>query len=229
MEKKVKKRIKIKMLPVIIVLIIALVCYLGYSIMVDLPIKNIYISGNNILSDQEIIDLAKISDYPSFIKTTDKKINNNLKKSPYIKNIKITRKIFNQLYIKVEENIPYFINTDNLLVLSNSKEIENDRSIVVPTLVNYTPDVKYEELIKQIKKIDIDIWNKVSEIKYDSTEQDKDRFLLYMNDGNLVYLTLTKFNKLNYYNDITGEFSCKKGILNLDSGNHFEIKEDNCE
>ena len=46
-----------------------------------------------------------------------------------------------------------------------------------------------------------------------------------MHDGNYVYSPLDKIVKLNKYNEIYAELDGKKGILNLDSGNSFEIKE----
>ena len=58
---------------------------------------------------------------------------------------------------------------------------------------------------------------------------DKDRFLLYMNDQIYVYITLTKIEVLNNYNEITKSLEGKKGILYLDSGNHFEIIEEKTE
>jgi hypothetical protein len=47
-----------------------------------------------------------------------------------------------------------------------------------------------------------------------------------MNDQIYVYITLTKIDVLNNYNEITKELEGKKGILYLDSGNHFEIIEE---
>ena len=46
-----------------------------------------------------------------------------------------------------------------------------------------------------------------------------------MDDGNSVYLTLTKFEQINYYDEVLPQLEGKKGILYLDSGNHFEIME----
>mgnify|MGYP003496935144 CR=1 FL=1 len=43
--------------------------------------------------------------------------------------------------------------------------------------------------------------------------------------GAKVYLTLNKFSKLDDYLDIIKEFNNKKGILYLDSGEYFEVKE----
>ena len=46
-----------------------------------------------------------------------------------------------------------------------------------------------------------------------------------MDDGNMVYLTLTKFKMINYYNDVLKQLEDRHGILYLDNGNHFQIKE----
>ena len=46
-----------------------------------------------------------------------------------------------------------------------------------------------------------------------------------MDDDNTVYLTLTKFKMINYYNKVLTQLDGRKGILYLDSGNHFQIRE----
>ena len=45
-----------------------------------------------------------------------------------------------------------------------------------------------------------------------------------MNDGNLVYITLNKIEKINKYNSIYSSLEGKKGIVYLDSGDYVEIK-----
>lgn len=228
MEKKIKRKIKIKWIPLCIVFVLAIVGYFLYEIAIALPITNIYIQGNTILKDQEIIELAEIENYPSFLKTTAKSMENKIKTSPYIEKVTVKRKFWGQVIIHVTEELALFTSPEGKIVLSSGAEVENEKKITTASLINYTPDTKREELMKQMKKMDQDIRMKISEIKYEPTEQDKDRFALYMNDGNLVYLTLTKFSRISYYNTILTDFPCQRGILNLDSGNHFEIKENRC-
>ena len=91
--------------------------------------------------------------------------------------------------------------------------------------MNYVPDTKYASLIEHIRKLDTNILGKISEITYVPNDYDKDRFLLYMDDDNTVYLTLTKFKMINYYNKVLTQLDGRKGILYLDSGNHFQIRE----
>ena len=82
-----------------------------------------------------------------------------------------------------------------------------------------------KKLINKLSLVDNEILEKISEIEYTSTSYDSERFLLYMNDGNQVYITLNKIKEFNNYSKIKKEIGTHKGILYLDSGNYFEIKE----
>ncbi len=222
-----KKRLKIKILPIFIIMIILLILLLILYFLSLIPIKNIYISGNDYLTDQEIIELANIENYPSFFKTTKTSIQKNLESNDYIKKVKVTKKLLAEIHIEVEEEKLLFRKEeDQLLVLGNKKEINDQYRYSVPILLNYVPDTKYDSFIKGMNKIKEDIKCQISEIRYYPNEQDEDRFLLYMNDGNYVYLTLTKFSQINYYEEVLEKVEGKKGILYLDSGNHFQIMED---
>lgn len=83
---------------------------------------------------------------------------------------------------------------------------------------------KIIEFARKFSNINNDILRQISEVEYSPLLVDSDRFLLYMCDGNFVYVTLTKIDKLNKYNDIKDELIDKKGIIYLDSGDYVEIK-----
>lgn len=226
MAKKVKKKLKIKLLPLFIFIILLVVGYFAVMLCMEIPIKNIYIFNNKILKDQEIIELAGIEDYPSFLSTSSSKIKKNIMKNPYVKNVKISKQLLAELHITITEHqILFRKQENNKLVLEDSTELENDENIEVPTLLNYVPNDKYSILIKKMLQIDEKVKKKISEMTYTPNDKDADRFLLYMDDSNSVYLTLTKWKQINYYDDVVPQLEGKKGILNLDSGNHFEIIE----
>ena len=226
MAKKVKKKIRIRILPIIIIIFILTLLSGSVYLLSLIPIKNIYISGNNYLKDQEIIELAKIENYPSFLKTRTKDIKKNIKKSPYVKSVTIKKKILGIVEIQIEEyNILFRKEENNKIVLEDKEELINNEKYQVPILLNYIPDTKYDSFIKGMNQVTPSIKNQISEIRYYPNTQDEDRFLLYMNDGNYVYLTLTKFKQINYYEDVLEKLDGKKGILYLDSGNHFKIME----
>ncbi len=226
MAKKVKKKIRIRILPIIIIIFILTLLSGSVYLLSLIPIKNIYISGNNYLKDQEIIELAKIENYPSFLKTRTKDMKKNIKKSPYVKSVTIKKKILGIVEIQIEEyNILFRKEENNKIVLEDKEELIDNEKYQVPILLNYIPDTKYDSFIKGMNQVTPSIKNQISEIRYYPNTQDEDRFLLYMNDGNYVYLTLTKFKQVNYYEDVLEKLDGKKGILYLDSGNHFKIME----
>lgn len=203
-------------------LITILICYFT---LIDHSIRGIYIENNTILSDNQIIELANIKNYPNFYTTSKNKIKKNIKKNPYIKDVKVNKKFFHEIHIKITEYRPLFIyNETGNIVLETKQEVKNDNTLVLPILINYVPKDKYNDLITKLNRIDQTILNKISEIKYDPNEYDEDRFLLYMNDENYVYITLTKIDLLNKYDKAVTKLNGKKGILYLDSGNYFEIK-----
>ncbi|MCI7702253.1 MAG: FtsQ-type POTRA domain-containing protein [Tenericutes bacterium] len=229
MAKKVVKKKKLKIIPFLIVLLVIGGLSFGLYKTMTAKIKNIIISNADYLKDDYIIDLAGIRDYPSFYLTNSLKMKKKLLKSPYIREVKIKREFYHILEIDVTVNRPLFINKDSGMVVFEDKRtiLETEANIVfrVPRLINYVPDDKYDTFIEKMAKVDKGTLGKISDIEYVPNDYDKDRFLLYMDDGNMVYLTLTKFKQIEYYNDVLEQLEGRKGILYLDSGNHFQIKE----
>ncbi|MCI8347428.1 MAG: FtsQ-type POTRA domain-containing protein [Bacilli bacterium] len=229
MEKKMVKRKKLKVFRLLLVILVLGGIVLAMELYLNTRIKNITIKGTNYLKDDYILYLANLEDYPSFYYTTTGKIKKKLQKSPYIKKVNIKKGFYHTMTIEVVENNPLFISEiDQKVVLDNQKEVvyTNEISLFrIPRLMNKIPNTKYHSFKKNISKIESSILGKISEITYVPNEFDKDRFLLYMNDGNSVYLTLTKFKMINYYNNVLKQLEGRKGILYLDSGNHFKVME----
>ena len=218
------KKKKIKFKRILITLIIIICSYLSISYFIHLPVKNIYIIGNDILSDKEIIKTSKLENYPPFINTYFMDIKNDLLKNDYIKNVNIKRKFFNKIYIEIEEYKPLAIYKDEL-VLSSGKKVENTYNIdYVPYVINDI-DTIYNKFITSFTKVNKDCLLKISHIEYAPNELDKERFILYMVDANYVYINLSKIDKINKYNSIISELEGKKGIIYLDSGDYVEIKD----
>lgn len=226
MTKKIVKRKKLRVFRLLLLLfVIAIISFFVY-LYVTTNTQNIIIKGNNYISDEEALQETNLKNYPSFILTMPSKIQKKLAKNEYIKSVKVRRKFYHTFEITIKEYDVLFKNdTLNKYVLDNKKEIMSDLEFRVPRLVNYTPDKKYSSLIENMKSVDKSILGKISEISYQPNEFDKDRFLLLMDDGNSVYLTLTKFEMINYYNEVLGQLEGRRGILYLDSGNHFKIME----
>lgn len=229
MAKKIVKKTKIKLLPCFMVLLFFVALSFGIYYFVHLPIHNLIVEGTSYLKDDYILTLAGVRDYPSFYLISTRGIEDKLEESPYIQKAEVKREFFHILVLDIKESKPLFINnTNKTVVFSNKEEVPVSEEIDlfrIPRLINYVPDNKYRSFIKGMADIKTDILGKISDIEYQPNDYDKDRFLLYMDDGNMVYLTLTKFDMINYYNDVLSQLENRKGILYLDNGNHFQIME----
>ena len=229
MTKKIVKKKKLKLVNFLIFLLFLVGLFCGGNYILHIPIKNIIIKNTNYLNDDYIIDLAGIKNYPSFILTSSKAMKNKLLKSSYIKKVTIKKACGFILEIDIDEAKPLFYNvTSNKYVLSNKKEVGEESinsNFRVPRLINYVPDNKYNKFFKGMNSVSSAVLSQISDIEYLPNDYDKDRFLLYMDDGNMVYITLTKFKMINHYNEVLTQLDNHKGILYLDSGNHFKIME----
>ena len=221
--KKNKRKIKKGIIFLIVLFLIIIYALLVYFIF-GFDVKNIYIYDNNYLKDQEIIDYLSLNDFPNFYTFNTIAYEKKLKINPLVKDVTIKKKLFHQIHIYITEySILYKRAQDNKYVLSSNKDVILDKDYNVPILINYIPNTKQTSFNSKMAKIDKDVLVKISEIKYDPTDVDEDRFLFYMLDENYVYVTLTKMNLINKYNDAITQFEGKRGILYLDSGNYFEI------
>lgn len=225
---KIKKKKRLKLIPFLLFVLVITGTFFLVDVLLDTRIENIVIKGNKLVTDQQIIDEAGLRNYPSFYKTTSYNIKKDLEKNSFIKEVKVKRSFYHVITIEVSEyKVLLKKETTGKLVLENMNEVTTDQEIpyTVPRLVNDVPKDKYSKLLKNLLKVKKSVRSSISEFYYDPNEFDKDRFLLYMDDGNSVYLTLTKFRMINYYNDVLPQLDGKKGILYLDSGNHFQIME----
>jgi cell division septal protein FtsQ len=226
-KKKRKKKIKKKVFVFLFLVVLIFVSLYFLYNKIDTKIKNIYIYDNSILSDQEIIELGKIQNYPDFFTTLSRNIEKDIETSQYIKTVDVQKKFYKEIHIYIKEYKPLFIEKrTNTLVLGYNNQIEYDNKFFdIPTLLNYVPKEEYKKFIEEYEKLDANVISKISEIKYDPNDYDENRFLFYMNDGNYVYILTTKLDVINKYNTLITKLEGKKGILYLDSGNYFKILE----
>lgn len=220
--KTVKRKLNKKALLVILLTLYLFI--MSFYYVFTMPIKNIVIEGNSLISDSDIISAANIDNYPSIFKISSKKIIKNIKKINLIEEVNVSKSFTGTITINVKESkIVFFNKLNNTYVLSTKKEISDINSknlICVPTLINYVPSDIYESLIQKLSVIDQDIIADISEIEYspdikDDVTINDSRFILRMNDGNYVYIDIVNFDNLNKYKVIYSSLE-EKGVLHLD-------------
>lgn len=221
--KKTKKKRKLKKIRFLFLLFFIVGISFAFIKLFDVRIYSIKIKGNKILTDQEVIETAKLEDYPSFFETLSYTIKKRLLKNNYIESAKVTKGFLSVNITIKEKKILYIDKETNYKYTYNSK-FKDDKSICVPYLIGSVPEGKMKRFIKAMNKINSDMICQMSEIKYDPNDIDEDRYYVYMNDGNSVYLTVNKFDKINKYNTILEKIGKQNGTLYLDYGDYFEAK-----
>ena len=202
-EKGNKKKVNIIALIVILLVVYLVGSFIYY--LATLPIKNIYIKGNNYLSDAEIIETAKIKNYPPLLRVSRSGVKKRLKKNNYIDDVKIKKKLNGTIIITISESKPVFYNrSTNKIVLLNKKEVDNNLDIRIPSLINIVPNDLYDAFVSSLSKVDYDVILQISEIEYspdiiNGKIIDQERFLLRMIDGNSVYTNPVNIKRLNNY------------------------------
>lgn len=227
MARKKKKRrvLKVKNILIFFMVVLVIVGAIYYSF--KMPVKNIYITGNDILSDDIIINDSKLVNYPSFLLTSSSEIESNIKNNNYVDKVKVKKKLGNIIEIKVTEyKVLAMVGVDEQLILSSGKVVDNVYDISdVPIINNTIVDDIFNDFISKFSQVNDNILRQISQIEYSPVNVDKMRFLLYMDDGNMVYITLTKIDKLNKYNRIKDKMENHTGIIYLDSGDYVELKD----
>ena len=110
MKKKKSKKLKIlKGLGILI--IIGLFVFL----LLNIRVKNIYVTGNNILTDQDIIELAGIQNYPKLFSVSIHKMKNQIKMNQVIDEVNIKKSLFGRIDINVLDNYQNQGNASKLL------------------------------------------------------------------------------------------------------------------
>lgn len=225
-KKKKNKKRKLRIFRVIKTFFVLCIALLVIYLITLIPTRGYYVINNNYYSDDEILEILKLNNKSSFLLTNQSSINSKVKKNEILKKVKLHKKLYLEFELEVLENkIMFYDLKNNKSVLEDGTKvnIKNENYIV---LTNEIKDRNiYKKLAKKMLKIDDDILDIISEIKYDPNEVDNERFLFSMNDGNYVYITLSKIKKINSYEKIVESIKDQKGILYLDYGNYFVPKE----
>ena len=226
MGKKRRKRKKLRIKNVFIFLLfIGLVIGIIYLLTL-IKVRTFFVYNNKYLKDEDVLKELKLDSNSSFLLTNTPLEKSIIRKSDLIKDVKIHKTLDLEIKIDIKEYKVLFYDENNKkTVIENGAKIDYD-ILDVPVLINKidNKDV-YKNLVKKMNKVNDETLKIISEISYSPNGIDKERFLLSMNDGNYVYVTLTKLSKINEYKSIIDSVENKKGILYLDYGNYFVPKE----
>ena len=105
MAKKIVKKKKVRVFRLLLILVVlGLLFFAGY-LYLNTKIKNLIVTGNHYLTDDDILVEAQVEDYPSFYFTFSSKIKKRLLKNPLVKEVEVSKSFYHILHIQVEDNI----------------------------------------------------------------------------------------------------------------------------
>lgn len=130
MARKIKKKVKLLIYGFILLLILSIYTILTSTIF---ELKEIEIIGNKNLSKEDIFKISSINLSENLFKYKLNKIENNIKQNPYVKNVKVKRKLPNTIYINIEEySEDANIHTGNsYITINNNGRILSERESLI--------------------------------------------------------------------------------------------------
>ena len=223
---KKKKRKKLKIKSVLLVFLFLILLGVIFFLLSLIKVKTFIIKNNKYLTDEEVLKELNLDDNSSFLLTNSLLMSDDIKDSKLIKDIDFSRNMYLEVTLNVTEyKMLYYNQNTKKVVLENEEEIDY-KSDNLPVLTNKIEDKDVsKQFNKKMAKVNLETLNMISEITYSPNGIDKERFLFSMNDGNYVFLTITKLTKINDYKKIVESMEDRKGILYLDYGNYFVPKE----
>ena len=215
--KKVKKKVKLKFIPLLLMFLILVMLFFLFKHISKIKPSLILIRGNELLSDREIINGGNLREfkYFSFNNTSKEK----LEKNKIIKKVDIKRKFLFTIEVTIEEKkVILYEKTSSLYILEDNEKVKINKNIEVPVLNNKIINTVEKSFINKFSLLNKSVKYRISEIFYQPTEYDSALFLMYMKDGNHVYVNVSNLEKLNHYDKTVESIGYdKKGIFRFDA------------
>lgn len=212
-------------------LLISLIVYLQSPLS---NVQTIDISGNTLLTDEEIISLSNLSTGTNMWSINKKKNIKQIEEHVAIKEVKIQRVLPRKISIDVtelkhigyiqKEKIAYPVLLNGKVLTSMEVELSGD----APLLVGFSDASILERMAAELENVPDPIYNLISEIHWAPSDDNTYKVILYMNDGFIVYGTLRNFaQKMEVYPSIVSQIDeGVKGIIHVGVGAYFEAFEE---
>ncbi|QTD42402.1 cell division protein FtsQ/DivIB [Sporosarcina sp. Te-1] len=226
MREKRRRKTNKKFIFILAVFCIALLFLLYFQSPLS-KIGTIHVKGSVLQDDQFYIQKSGIETDGSFWGFKVHDVQQALTRLEGVQQAKVSRKWFHDVEISITEwkTVAYLEEKGQYNILLENGETFHGETIKpdVPILSNLD-DVKVaEKIIKQLLKMDKNVFQLISEIIYTGDEVDTDSLVIYMDDGYEVHAKIPSLaEKMEYYPEITAQLSgYEKGIIDMEVGTFF--------
>lgn len=193
-------------------------------------IKTVDIKGNLVLAEDDITQLAEITNKTNIWTVSRKELKSKLESVDIIKEAAVEKKLPQTIEISIEEHfIVGYVNKEDEFypVLDNGNIlIENNFFNLgdAPLLNDFTDEQYLNRMVEELRKLPTSILQLISEINWNPSEKNKYKVTLYMIDGFIVEATIRDFsNKMKNYPSIVSQLDEDvEGIIHMNVGSYFE-------
>lgn len=196
-------------------------------------VKEIVINGNNILTEEQVIELSQLNQDVNIWTINQSDLKQRLEDIAVIKTATIVKKYPWTLKITINEHflIGYLNDKDKYSpILENGNVLMENEFFTLgeaPVLNNFTDEQFLHRFVAELSEVPESIRNLISEVNWTPSEKNKYKIKLYMNDGFVVQATIRDFsNKMKNYPSIVSQLEeNSKGIIHMNVGSYFEAIE----
>lgn len=190
-------------------------------------VKEINISGNSLINDEEIAERLQFSEGDKMFSINAKRAQENISLLPAIEEVEVERSWWNGMDVNISEYraLGYVTNNGSYYpVLENARVLRGyPSSPKEAPILHYFEGEEFDAVVSGLSKIEPSILDGISEIYYRPSEQSSTRIHMFMNDGQEIvadYRTID--TKMNYYIGMRNEIGDNPaGVIDLEIGSSF--------
>lgn len=204
---------------VLIIFILIIVMILGVKLLAKtFSVKNILISGNYHLEDEDIIKHVNIRKGENLLKLSFKTLAERLEHTPWIKKVSLRKQFPDTLLIRIEEAVPkalLSLNSSMFLIDKDGnilEEIKGEGTPFLPVIKNINPKNNSKGILEALKLIDVLAEKNILESK-ESIKIGLKSYGLTMNmDGEIIKIGYGRYSeKLDRWKELEPEIR-KRGV-----------------
>ncbi|AKG73705.1 cell division protein FtsQ/DivIB [Salinicoccus halodurans] len=190
-------------------------------------VKEISISGNSLISDDEIAERLQFAEGDKMFSIDTGRAEENISLLPAIEEVQVERSWWNGVDVNISEYraLGYVTNSGSYYpVLENARVLRGSPAAPKEApILHYFEGEEFDALVSSLSKIEPSILDGISEIYYRPSEQSSTRIHMFMNDGQEIvadYRTID--SKMNYYIGMRNEIGdSTAGVIDLEIGSSF--------
>lgn len=228
MREKRKRKANRKFYFVVGLFVIALLLVLYFQSPLS-KIENIKVTGAHINEASAYLERSELQSGDGLWGFTKKNVKKQLEKIEGVQNAEVSRVWFRDVTIAVEEWRPIaYMEIDDQyeLLLENGDVFKPEKLLIeedTPILNGFTNRENQNRVTEQLKKMENNVYQLISEIIYTGTKDNPESITVFMDDGYEVKALLPTFaDKMVYYSEIVSQLTGEeKGVIDMEVGTFF--------